>query len=168
MAAPDLNLSQYEGIPYKQGVNDCYSIVQKFFKDQAGVALKDYIAPSQWWMTPGLNLLFDNFSKEGFEVLEIPVTDLKIGDCFLIASGTRIPSHCGVYTGSGKFLHHPFGKLSLVELYRGAWKRMTLVTLRHKIACFPQPEYTTKDIMDFLLPHKRALFVDQGAADHQT
>lgn len=144
------------GLEWQHGVADCYALARTVYRESWGLQLRDYAYPERWWEdAPELDLLMRNFRNEGF----VPITTdnhfaLHPGDGLLIARGTRVASHCGVWVGGNRFLHHPFGGVSCVERWAGKWAGMTLAIVRHpEIPPLPPPEKV--DIIDLMPAHQR-------------
>jgi cell wall-associated NlpC family hydrolase len=141
------------GIPFEHGKDDCYEILRKFFKDNFSLELTNYARPEFWWRH-GLNLYMDNFHAEGFRVADISLSDVRIGDVFLMAIQSEMPCHAAVYVGDGCILHHYYGRLSTVEAYRGIWRDTTTAIIRHKDVPKVVEAAKTVDLMS-LLPQNR-------------
>lgn len=155
-----MNVSHLEGIPYDFRTANCFDTVMAFFKEFSGVDLPRPVQPDKWWETQGLDLLMDNYEEWGFRAVDINPRDLKIGDCLLMAPSTPVASHCAVFIGQGKMLHHYYGRLSNVEVYKGIWRYTTLATIRHKTAVFADPVPVSVELLDLLSPQKREQLKD--------
>lgn len=127
------NFVQYEGIPWEHGKTDCYTFVQKIYKECFGITMKDYERKEQWWRLPDCNLYIENYMNEGFFVPKITKENpLQVGDGFLITVGQKIPVHVAMYVGNNKIIHHFMKRQSMIEPYIGIWKDTTVKILRHK------------------------------------
>ncbi len=148
--------------PFDHGKRDCYTIPVKLFADNTPITLTDYARPNDWWLG-NANLYIDNFRKEGFKLIDEPLDKIRILDCFLIAiPDNRDPSHivtnhCAVYVGEGKVVHHRLGDVSRCVPYRGWLREYTTHTVRHQDVPELKVKSRTEDLMDYILPHKRAL-----------
>jgi cell wall-associated NlpC family hydrolase len=149
-----INVDHLKNIPYEDGVNDCYGVCRRFYKDIFNIELRNYARPFEWW-NHGLNLYMDNFAKEGFRVMDIPIKDIHLGDCLLIALTSRVPNHCGLYVGQNQILHHPPFRLSRTDPYKSIWRQNTCAILRHRDIVLPEVKTKTIDIMSLLPPHIR-------------
>lgn len=153
------------GLEYIQGVQDCYTMPQRMFKDNLGIELTNYARPDDWWIDDNLDLYNNNFRSEGFNLIEISnLSQLRILDCFLIAiPDSRRPertvaNHCAIYVGNGMIVHHRVGKLSQKVPYRGMWLNFTTAVVRHKdVPNLLETNIIQRDLTEFLLPHKREL-----------
>lgn len=146
------------GLDWEMRKRDCYALVRRFYEDNYGITLRPYAYPEEWWHTaPYLDLFMRNFEAEGF--LPIGIENqftIRTGDVVLIARGTPVASHCGVWIGGNRFLHHPHQGFSLVDTWAGKWAGMTLAVVRHHAV--PEPVLEKVDVMDLLPPHKRAAY----------
>lgn len=153
------------GLEFEQGRNDCYEIVRRLFKDNLNIELTPYARPTDWWIY-GLDLYMDNFMREGFSVVDIPLHELRPYDSFLVSiPDTRckvnVINHAAVYVGEGKILHHLVNRRSEVCLYGGIVKRYTSCIVRHKDV--PQIEIPTKSIdLMTLLPEDKRRMLEEG------
>jgi len=152
------------GIPFEHGVDDCYEIVRRFYKDNFDIELTAYARPDDWWNN-GLNLYLDNFRAEGFETVDIPIHQARPADVFLVCVRTSIPCHSGIYLGQGKILHHFIGRRSEVVTASGLWRNGLSCIVRHKdVPDLSRTTRPTLDLMDYLPPHKRRQLEQARAA----
>lgn len=142
------------GIPFEHGKNDCYELGRKFFFDNFGIELTNYARPDNWWETD-LNLYYDHFRREGFEVVNVPLPEIRIADCFLMSIMTEQPCHSGIYVGNNQMLHHFMNRFSKVDSYKGIWRNATVAIIRHKDVPEIIPDYEKIDVLDLMTPHKR-------------
>lgn len=142
------------GIPFEHGKNDCYEIIRRFYTDNYSITLTNYARPDNWWDTD-LDLYSDNYKREGFETLDIALSDVRIGDCFLMAVMTRQACHAGIYVGDNLMLHHFLNRRSKVDSYKGIWRNATVAIVRHKDVPYVPKVYDTVDVMDLLPAHRR-------------
>lgn len=143
------------GIPFEHGVNDCYEIARRFFRDNFEIELTPYARPDNWW-DHGLDLYRDHFRTEGFEIVEDPVHEARPADVFLVCIRSEVPNHCGIHLGDGKILHHLYGRRSEVVQFKGLWKNQLSCLVRHRDVPDLTPQATRVELMDLLPPHKRA------------
>lgn len=131
------------GREYAHGVLDCYSLIQDYFWRECNIELSGYPRLDAWWEDPNSpSLYLENFKKEGF----YPVDNLQKHDVILCQVGrTHHVNHALVYLGDGALiseqnpcigqdiiLHHPYGKLSVREVYGQEWRKRTALIVRHK------------------------------------
>lgn len=132
------------GREYVHGVQDCYTLVQDYFKRELKIDLPNFKRIDDWWEDENHEPLYENnFAKAGFEVVD----DLQPHDVILCRVGrTFHVNHALIFIGNGKLtsentpdcvgdslvLHHPHGALSRREIYgESLQKRMALI-VRHK------------------------------------
>lgn len=100
-----------EGREFNYGINDCFTLVTDYYKQVLDIEITEFPRISKHW--------WDDFGSV-FEQLRIQhgfrhVGDLKPHDILIMKLNERIPNHFAIYLGDGKMLHHPIGRLSLVE-----------------------------------------------------
>lgn len=106
---PDLD-GPILGVPYIDGVNDCYSIIRRWFWQNRGVVITEHPRNFAWYKDePNIYL---NCFRYGFE--EVDINDYQIGDMLIFRLG-RYETHGGIYVGDGKFIHHMNDQLSRKE-----------------------------------------------------
>lgn len=128
------------GREFVHGVQDCYTLVQDFYKAKLGITLSEYHRDDEWW-EKGQDLYMDNYEKEGF--YEISVEDIQYGDFILMQVESNKVNHAAVYIGDGKMIHHLYGRLSQRGIYGGYWLDRTRRILRHKM-------YNTGNVLPLL------------------
>lgn len=115
------------GLPYKIGHTDCYSIVRDYYRQVYGLRFRNYARPDHFWEDNGLDL-YRMFKLEGAKA----VTDdtLEIGDVLLMPLMTPFPTHACILVDNNLVLHHPPGRLSIVEPLR-KWQNRATIVVRH-------------------------------------
>jgi cell wall-associated NlpC family hydrolase len=151
-----LKVDHLQGIPFEHGVNDCYTLVQRFYKDNYGLVLADYPHDSKWW-DEGKNLYMENFYKEGFDVVDEHPTFWRPGDAFLLAIQSTVANHAVILLENGQILHHLWNRLSRVEPFAG-WRNFIVAHLRHPSVVNASDQSERTNILDLLSPAKRAQF----------
>lgn len=164
-----LHIDHLQGIPFEHGVNDCYTLGQRVFKDNFGLILPDYARPDSWWIEEGFDLYRDNFRNEGFDIAEMDSSfrGIRMFDVPLIAipdprkPSVMIPNHCAIYIGDDTVIHHRLGCLSEKRRFSGTLRNLTCMVIRHKDV----PDLTNRaeskvDIMQHILPHKRQMMME--------
>lgn len=148
-----------EGRRYQWETADCYTAMQDWYRDVGGIILPNYIRPIDHGEV-GVDLYRENFHREGFRLLDdVPMHDLKIGDGFLISIQSSVATHAAVYVGGNEIFHHPQGRLSVTEPYKGIWKKYTVATLRHPQVAENLKQYEEKvDIGTLLPPHLKRIY----------
>ncbi|WP_323842591.1 MULTISPECIES: C40 family peptidase [unclassified Moraxella] len=132
------------GREYVHGVQDCYTLVQDYFKRELNIDLPNFKRIDDWWEDENHEPLYqNNFAKAGFVVVD----DIKPHDVILCRVGrTHHINHALIFLGNGKLtsentpdcvgdclvLHHPHGRLSVREMYGESWQRRTALVVRHQ------------------------------------
>lgn len=134
------------GRSYFHGLQDCYSIVKDYYQRELQITLNDYDRSELWWETEDTESLYlKNFKTEGF--LEVKDDTINKHDVILFKIGRSFHvNHAGIFLGDGKltsesapdvlgdslFIHHPYNKQSLREIYGESWRDRTVHIIRHK------------------------------------
>ena len=132
------------GRQYYHGLQDCYTIIKDYYKRELNINLNDYNRLDNWWQNENTESLYlENFKNEGF----IEVSDIRKHDVILFRIGrTYHINHAGIFledgsltseeapsvVGNSLFIHHPYDRLSLREVYGEAWNKRKEKVLRHK------------------------------------
>lgn len=116
------------GREWSHGVLDCYAIIRDWYRQERNIELLDFERRDQWW-NRGENLYVENFEKAGF--VEIPASDMEMGDVILMQVGSPVANHGAIYLGDGLILHHVQNRLSTRDVYGGFWQKNTVKTLRY-------------------------------------
>jgi proteasome lid subunit RPN8/RPN11 len=118
------------GRTFTHGINDCYTLIKDYYKQNLGIELLDFAREDNWW-NHGQNLYMDGFALTGFRKLDADVPRAK-HDVLLLQLRSPVPNHAAIYLGDGKIIHHLFGRLSTIESYDGYWSFNTVAFLRHE------------------------------------
>lgn len=160
----ELRYKHLLGLEFKLGETDCYSILCHMLKDNLNIELTDYARPKDWWCGKDVDIYVDNYPKENFFLLHNPnPNEIRPFDVGLVA----IPdprqrefvktNHCVIFLNSKWVIHHRMGDVSRVEPYRGYIRNMTTHLIRHKdIPDLSRATEKAVDLMEYILPHKRA------------
>lgn len=126
------------------GVQDCYTLIQDYFKRACNLELPNFEREDDWWTKPGESLYLKGFEEAGFVV----VTDeVRVGDIFLINLQSKAgPNHAAIYIGGDQIIHHLYDKLSSVAIYGGYWQRNTELRIRHR-AFIEDPDRVPDNIL---------------------
>ncbi|MDN4590845.1 hypothetical protein DBA29_20400 [Xenophilus aerolatus] len=109
----EANPEPLTGREFIHGVNDCFSVIRDWFRQERGITLKNFARGWGWWEMDK-NLYVDNFAAAGFE--EIDVDDLQVGDVVMLQIGSiQVIHHAAVVVGNNQILHHQWRKLSHVD-----------------------------------------------------
>lgn len=117
---------------YQWGIYDCYSIIRHYHHTKYGIWIPDFARGIEFWNRRDPNNMYmDNFELAGF--VAIPENEMRVGDCILIKSGSKITNHSGIYLGGDNFLHHPAGQQSRIDSVSQYWgKSRNELIVRHK------------------------------------
>jgi cell wall-associated NlpC family hydrolase len=150
-----MQVNELINLPYTDGAQDCYGLVRQYYLKEYGIQLRNYARPIGF-DHEGLDLIADNFRKEGFETLPtFSQHSLEKGDGILLRiAGGKAINHVGVYLGKGYFLHHLYGKLSEVSYFDPRWFARTIFVVRHPDIREANCKATKEvNLLDLLPPH---------------
>lgn len=156
-----LHYEHLVGVPFDHGVHDCYSLARSFFFDNFEIQLTNYARPDDWELQ-GMDLYNENFAREGFEVVDISIKELRPADVLLMALRSQVANHCAIYVGNGNIVHHMFGKFSCVERFRH--HNSTTHMLRHKKVRLSQEPVEQVDAMTLISSSKRKMLEEVADA----
>lgn len=125
-----IEVTPYIGREFRLGSSDCYGLVRDVYRDVYNIRLPNYARPNAFW-TEGWAMYADRFEKHGFRPVHGHASEWREGDVALMAVRAEVANHAAILLGDGTMLHHLFGRLSVVETYRGRWRDMTLALVRH-------------------------------------
>jgi proteasome lid subunit RPN8/RPN11 len=114
------------GREFIHGINDCYSIIRDWFKEQ-GVLLPNYARGMEWW-NRGLDLYWQNFKDAGFSVIKRE--EVQVGDVALMQVRSPVVNHAAIVTGNNEILHHLFHRLSCNDRL-DTWERVITAYVRY-------------------------------------
>lgn len=117
------------GRAYLPGVNDCFSLVRDWHRQQTGIDLQMPPRTSEM-MVKGIPNLLEVIEANGLvRVTGVP----RRGDILLMHLRPRrpAPNHMGVHLGDGTFLHQLLNEPSGVAPWGGYWEQITAAILRH-------------------------------------
>ena len=151
---PEGEVARYEPVEYEapllgreyyHGILDCYTLIKDYYHRELNITLNDYERIDRWWESKDhASLYLDNFKKEGFVEVQ---DELKENDVILFTLGRTFHiNHAGVFLGNrtltsedtskvignSLFIHHPYNKNSIREIYGNHWNDRTTHILRHK------------------------------------
>lgn len=124
------------GLEFEHGVNDCYSLMRRFYAMNFGIDVPDLARPDSWWDKDAhgksLNLYLDHYAWAGFGLVHGRPQDWLPGDVILMAIRSEVANHGAILLPRGQILHHFLGALSQIEPYsRPLWRDTTVAVLRH-------------------------------------
>jgi proteasome lid subunit RPN8/RPN11 len=127
--------NNYIGRPYITQISDCFSLVQDYLKNEAGINI---------WFPDGMSypkslkdikgVYHNNFEEQGFLQLD-KNTKLKKYDGIMVTYpniSEEYPSHCAIYLENDTILHQPYNSFSCVTIYDNLLKKYTSYILRHR------------------------------------
>jgi len=122
------NFSNLVGLPYIDGLQDCYSVGRRYYSQVWGLELPNIARPHRFWDDPDLDL-YSMYQRYGFQ----PVFDdtPQIGDAVLMPILSRMNNHAGFVVEDNQILHHLPNQLSCVDRLRPKWMPRVTVQLRH-------------------------------------
>ena len=112
---------------FHHGINDCYSLIRDYYKQEMGIQLLEFPRDWEWWnedtREEQKDLYVKGFGKTGFRA--IPQSEIKPGDVFLAsigrASKNGTVNHGGIYLGgSGEIILHHLCGLHAIDKTRVA------------------------------------------------
>ncbi|SKB62222.1 NlpC/P60 family protein [Sphingopyxis flava] len=143
-------MTDYEGIPFRMGSNDCLGLFRKYYAEEFGISITDYARPNDWESST-IDLIRACYEREGFEMITSwKPKDLRPGDVLCMAIGEGNANHMAIFVGEGKILHHPANRLSVCEEYRDFWRNLTCYVLRHPDVPDLRPTYPDVTIEELL------------------
>lgn len=114
------------GRKYRNGVNDCYSIIKDAYRRWYGVALQEYPRDEESLKKEG-NLYKKRFAENGF--VQIKADDVKPGDVIVLGDG--LINHGAILLNERECLHHAYNELSRRSTV-APWLRCKNIYLRYK------------------------------------
>jgi cell wall-associated NlpC family hydrolase len=126
---PEHKIEDYLCRTYIYTVQDCYTLIQDYYKQEYGIVLKDNPNPDPEDISLGAGM-YDLFDSYGFK--EIPLQSLKKGDCIIMCNSSHKPNHAAIYLEGNVILHHPAGRLSCRDMLNGYWLKNTWKCVRHE------------------------------------
>lgn len=106
------------GQTFHHGINDCYSLIRKWYWQKKKIFLRDYARDDVWWAKDEDNMYLDLFEELGFK--KISKDELQDGDVVAGKINSKKINHAGIYLnnpidGNGLIIHHLYGRLSRRE-----------------------------------------------------
>ena len=150
------------GREFDYKTQNCYHLVRAFYADNFEIHLPNYACPKDFW-AHGLDLYWDMYRKNGFEVLDCHPSEYRVGDVFLMAIKSEVANHIGVLVDQNQMLHHLWGNLSTVDSYRALLRNTTVGVFRHRDVKITTTE-TAVNLLDLVSPSVRRKLDDHLAA----
>jgi len=118
------------GRQFIRGVNDCYTELRDYYRQELKINLRDYIRDDDVF-DGKTDFIIQHAKDEGFEILE-NMGVIKKNDVLVFKHFGPYPRHLGVFLGNSKFLHQPCNNFSCVDFLGGDWQKRLRFALRHK------------------------------------
>jgi len=121
------------GKEFHAGVNDCYSLIRKWYKQKRGIILDEFPRDDAWWVSDE-DMYVKGFAQAGF--YRIDKSQLQDGDVLLSKVMSVKINHGGIYLsnkedGYGTLIHHLPKRLSRREA-ANPWIDRTDIFLRYR------------------------------------
>lgn len=100
---PRIPNNEYLGRRFQWFVNDCYSLVQDFYKFNLGIELPNAVVETDYKEIRSSEDLFEPYILE-FGFVEILLEDIQEGDLIILDNRGIANNHLGIYT-QGQILH---------------------------------------------------------------
>ena len=124
---PDVWPRPLVGRHYLYGLQDCYSIVQDWYRQERGIELGRPETRDGWWEDGRQDVIIEHYEAVGFR----RTNDLHRGALILMQVSALVANHFGLYLGGGLMLHHMPGRLSVECPYGGYWQERTRAILEY-------------------------------------
>lgn len=123
-------LKSYLARPFNINKFDCLSLIRDYYNIELNIQINDYIRDGEWYKkTP--EIIFDNFMKEGFEIVNNDIWNRH--DLLLFGENTNKLYHMGIFIGKDMMLHHQLGGYSCIEYLNNHILSKLQLVLRHKL-----------------------------------
>lgn len=133
------------------GSADTYGLVMAVFKDQFNISLTNWARPDLWWLRTTESMFLNMMRDDGFVAVNVPVYEIKIGDCLLATVESEVPNRIGIHVGKGKILHHVPGRMSEITPLNGVYRDKLCAILRHP-GVDVKPSVATVELLDLVAP----------------
>lgn len=119
------------GRPFAYGIQDCYVLLQDYYREVLGIELKDFDHGSWGWWDRGQDKFSpENCNEAGF--YEIELSEIKEHDMLAMQIHGKAINHVAIYLGNDLILHHLARRLSSRDVFSGYYRRHTVRAYRHK------------------------------------
>lgn len=119
--------SKFLNLDYNQGFQDCFGLINDFYKDIYGIEFQDYARPVDFYL-PELNLIPKFAQDMGLQERALSRQLLREGDILVFKCAGNYPNHVGIYVGNNLFIHHMENNKSKEDNLDHRWFRR-LVTV---------------------------------------
>jgi proteasome lid subunit RPN8/RPN11 len=135
LQVPRVPNSQYLDRPFIWYVNDCYSLVQDYYRFELGIVLPDHKATKAFTEITRLNDLFSEHISDYRFTTHDTLDDLNNGDLLLLDNAGFKRNHLGI-VHDGQVLHQ--GALSVMQPFSDFIGRINQV-LKYENQCHQEP-----------------------------
>lgn len=140
----------FVGRPFLWGVRDCYEMLVDVYRESFGIELTRYARPTDW-RSENNDLIRRVYNNDGFEMItDWKAKDLRPGDILCMAVGESAPNHMAIFVGDNSIVHHLWGRLSTIDLYRDYFRNTTCFVLRHPDVPDLRQALPTTDVRNLL------------------
>lgn len=94
---PRVSSNLYLGRPFMWYINDCYTLVQDYYKYELGIDLPEEASNKDYKETRNLNKPFEGYIEEYGFARRTSIEDMQDGDLILIDSGIASQNHLGIF-----------------------------------------------------------------------
>lgn len=128
---PQNRKNNYLDRKFEIGKSDCFSLVRDYYLNEFKIKISDYQRKNGWF-DENTEIIFQNFEKEGFRLLENNEKWEKY-DILTFGKTERELFHFMIYLDNEIILHHPHDKYSIIEKLSDSKKRHIKAVFRYKI-----------------------------------
>lgn len=121
-----VNYRSLIGIPWKYGVNDCFSLVRKYYK-LSGILLPDFKRPKD--LKSSHSIFLEQAAAFNFQ--ETSLDQIAAGDVLIMRLDTSAPMHAAIYVGDQQILHQRVNSLSGLEALSCYYRKRTSAVFRY-------------------------------------
>ncbi len=125
-----LSLNRYIGRPFILGIEDCFTLVRDYYKNELDIEIFNYNRNEEI-LKEDDNLIERNIEKENFK----KVSFAEKHDILVFKYQGRFPHHMGIYIENDLFLQSWRGRMSNVELLTREYRNRISFIMRHKNLC---------------------------------
>ena len=118
---PTSNSTSLYGREYEFGVTDCFEAARDYLASK-NISISSRAAFEDDWWEKDLDYFTEDLIKE-WDLVSVPLSDLRENDVLVFNVKSDIPNHCGVYIGNEYFYHHAQQRLSCRESLYPFWHK---------------------------------------------
>ncbi len=121
-------LEDYLNIDFQIGINDCFSLVQRYYKREKNIIINNYNRKDNWHLIEP-QIIYNNIINEGFK--EIKIDEIQKSDLLFFGKSKNELYHIGIYLNNNLMLHHPRDNVSVIEYLNSLWKNKIKMAVRY-------------------------------------